>query len=193
MKNLFILIFIAASMSVQGQVRSMFDAPSIYLTSRDITHALNQEGLGLDFGYGLGTQWMFAKLSVGVHALADFDAPKIDKSFFANPFGRFELGLGKWRSNGKQCAITHQNAYSYLVKGGVMYNMGKRKADVENKISEITSGIDYFIGAELGLFFIKDMFRNSEYYINGGYMLNSKTVFAELGLRTFFNTRYAGR
>ena len=74
-----------------------------------------------------------------------------------------------------------------------MYNMGKRKADVENKISEITSGIDYFIVAELGLFFIKDMFRNSEYYINGGYMLNSKTVFAELGLRTFFNTRYAGR
>ncbi len=193
MKNLFVLIFVVLGLSVQAQVRSMFDAPSIYLTSRDVTHALNQEGLGLDFGYALGTHWMMAKLSVGVHALADFDSPKIDKSFFANPYGRFELGLGKWRSNGKQCAITHQNAYSILAKGGVMYNFGKRSADVENKISEVKPDLDYFVGAELGLFFIKDMFRNSEYFINGGYMLNSKSVFAELGLRTFFNTRYSGR
>ncbi|MBK9552366.1 MAG: hypothetical protein IPO45_09275 [Saprospiraceae bacterium] len=52
---------------------------------------------------------------------------------------------------------------------------------------------DYFVGAELGLFFIKDMHKNSEYYLSGGYMLESKSIFGELGIRTFLNTLYSRR
>jgi hypothetical protein len=191
MRKGFVFILVLLSLSATAQIRSMFDAPAIYLTSRDIENALNREGLGLDFGYAIGTHWMMVKLSVGAHATADFDAKKIDKTFFANPFGRIELGLGKWRSNGQQCAKNHQNAYSFLAKGGAVYNMGKRKADIENGIGEIKADYDYFLGAEVGLFYIKDMHKNSEYFINGGYMLRSKSIFAELGLRTFFNTRYS--
>lgn len=193
MKKGLVLFLLLSYFTVSGQIRSMIDAPAIYLTSRDVEHVLNREGLGLDFGYAIGTHWMMTKLSVGVHATADFDAENIDKTFFANPFGRLELGLGKWRSNGQQCAKNHQNAYSILAKGGVVYNFGKRKADAENGIAAVKADYDYFVGAELGLFYIKDMHKNSEYFINGGYMLRSKTIFAELGLRTFFNTRYADR
>jgi len=193
MKHFFIFLCLLCTFGAQAQLRSMIDAPAIYLTSRDIENALSQEGLGLDFGYGVGTHFFMGKLSAGVHATADFDAKKIDKTFFANPFGRFEIGLGKWRSNGKKCAINHQNAFTLMAKGGAVYNFGKRKADVENGIAEVKANLDYFVGAELGLFYIKDMHKNSEYFINGGYMLESKTIFAELGLRTFFNTRYAGR
>ena len=78
-------------------------------------------------------------------------------------------------------------------KGGLVYNFGKKKADLENGVAAREANFDYFVGAELGMFFIKDMHKNSEYYLSGGYMLESKTIFAELGIRTFFNTMYANR
>ncbi|MBK6373520.1 MAG: hypothetical protein IPF67_10155 [Saprospiraceae bacterium] len=133
------------------------------------------------------------KISAGVNATADFDAEKIDKTIFVNPFGRLEVGLGKWRSNGQKCAKTNSNAYTLLAKGGLVYNFGTKKADPENLIAERKANFDYFVGAELGLFFIKDMHKNSEYYLSGGYMLESKSIFGELGIRTFLNTLYSRR
>lgn len=198
MKLLTLVFCSVMAFSTHGQIRSMIDAPSVYLTSRDVENALSKEGLGLDFGYGIGTHFFMAKISAGVNATADFNSDKeeikIEKTILANPFAKFEVGLGKWRSNGQQCAKTNQNAFSLLAKGGLIYNFGKKEADLENGLKEdIKPNFDYFVGAELGMFFIKDMHKNSEYFLNGGYMLKSKTIFAELGIRTFFNTLYSNR
>ena len=110
MKLLTLIFCSLMAFSTHAQLRSMIDAPSVYLTSRDIENALSQEGLGLDFGYAIGTHFFMTKISAGVNATADFDAEKIDKTIFINPFGRLEVGLGKWRSNGQKCAKTNSNA-----------------------------------------------------------------------------------
>ena len=191
MKYLTLVICTIMAFTADAQLRSMFDVPSIYLTSRDIENIPQEDGLGLDFGYGFGTHFFVTKFSVGVNATADFDSKVIDKTVFINPFGRVEIGLGKWRSNGQKCAKTNSNAYTILAKGGLVYNFGKKKIDVENKIDPREANLDYFVGAEIGMFFIKDMHKNSEYFLTGGYMLESKKIFAELGIRTFLNTRYS--
>lgn len=174
--------------SLSAQFRSMVDVPSLYVLSRDVANIPKQEGLALDFGYAVGTHYLMSKLTAGFEVTADLGHEKIAKTLYYNPFARFEVGVGKWRSNGQKCARTNQSAFTILAKGGLVYNFGNRTADLENEVPELASGLDYYVGAEFGRFFLKDMFKNSEFFLSGGYYLESKRVFAEIGIRTFLNT-----
>lgn len=191
MKKNFVLLtvlMLLSSLSVHAQLRSMVDLPNVYLTSKDVLHIPNQEGVGLDFGWGFGTHYLMIKPSVGIDVTANFGNKEILKTLLYNPYAKLEVGAGKWRSNGQRCAKTNSYAYTLMAKGGIKYNFGKRDANAEYTIGKIESFLDYYVALEFANFFIKDMRRNSEFYLSPGYSLKSENFFAEVGIRHFINT-----
>jgi hypothetical protein len=166
----------------------MFDAPNVYITSKDLLNIPKQEGVGLDFGYGFGTHFMMIKPIVGIDVTADLGNKEIVKTLTYNPYAKLEVGLGKWRSNGQKCAKTNAHAFTLMVKGGLLYNFGKRKADIANDVPAIDPALDYFIAAEFGNFYIKDYRKNTEFYISPGWSFKRKALMLDVGFRTFINT-----
>lgn len=183
-----ILIFTCQMVQAQVQFRSMIDAPNVYLVSKDLLHIPNQDGVGLDFGWGLGTHFLMIKPIIGIDVTADFGNQELVKTLTYNPYGKLELGLGKWRSNGQRCAKTNAHAYTLLLKGGIKYNFGKRDANPEFEVAEVAPFLDYYVAGEFGNFFIKDMRKNTEFYIQPGWSFKSETLFLEVGIRNFINT-----
>lgn len=182
-----VLFFVCLS-GVKAQLRSMLDLPNVYLTSKDVLNIPSQEGLGLDVGWGLGTHFLMIKPIVGIDVTADFGNAEIARTLTYNPYAKLELGAGKWRSNGQRCAKTNAYAYTLLAKGGIKYNFGKREANQEFTIDSIAPFLDYYVALEFANFFIKDMRKNTEFYLVPGYSLKTKNFFAEAGIRHFINT-----
>lgn len=190
-KRILCLVFFCiatSSLFSQIQFRSMFDLPNFYLTSKDLLHIPKQEGVGLDFGYGFGTHFLMIKPIVGIDVTADLGNEEIVKTLLYNPYAKFEIGLGKWRSNGQKCAKTNAHAFTLLLKGGVEYDFGKRKADIVNEIPAIEPALDYYVAAEFGNFYIKDYRKNTEFYFSPGWSFKHKSLFLDLGIRAFINT-----
>ena len=152
-------------------------------------NVINNAGVGIDFGYGIGTHNIMLKASAGALASTDFKSEHIPESIFFNPFVRFELGLGLWRTNSNQCGKREQSVFTALIKGGVFNGFGSKKANDELMLPEQTSGFDYYVGAELGVFRLLDYRRNTEFFLDGAYSLDSKAIQSRIGFRVFFNTR----
>ena len=58
---------------------------------------------------------------------------------------------------------------------------------------ELNYGFRFGIGAELGYFYIRDVFRNTAFVLRGTYYPSSKTVQMNLGFKFFLNMREFGR
>ena len=180
-----LLLLILNSMSVAQNLRVFMDAPGIYAITTDIEAISENLGLGADVGIGFGTHNIMLKLSGGVTATADINSEDISESIFVNPFIQSEIGLGMWRTNGQHCSRNKQSAMTLLGKGGLLYNFGSRDGDVELEIPGKSDGLDYYLGMEFGLFRLRDNFKNTEFFLDGGYLLNSEEIFAKLGFRIF--------
>lgn len=177
-KHYALAALLAAALSVQAQdgPRLFLDIPNIYFAAPDVEKIGNLLGAGAETAFNVGTHWSVARVGGGAIFSLDPKSDDVGGSFLTTPYILSEIGLGKYRSNGKRCAKTHQSAYTALAKAGVRY-------DFEAKQTDVT------VGAELGYFFIRDIFRNYELFLSGNYYTKAKVVSANFGFKFFLNLR----
>ena len=181
------LLFLAAhSLSAQYGPRLFLDAPGIYAAAPDVKNIANQLGLGADINMNIATHNAVLRFGGGSLFTVDPKSEDLLKSFLTTPYVKIEAGAGRFRSNGNKCARTHRPAYTAIAKVGARYNFFPPK----NRPEATPSGqMDYTAGVELGYFYIRDIIKKNEIFLNSNYNLKAKTVSAELGLRVFFNLR----
>lgn len=177
-KSYFVALFMAVACSAmaQGGPRLFLDIPNIYITAPDVEKIGNLLGAGVETAMNVGTHWSVARVGGGAVFSLDPKSDDVGKSFLTSPYVLTEVGLGKYRSNGKKCAKTNQAAFTAMGKGGVRY-------DFEAK------DVDYTLGAEFGYFFIRDIFKNYEIFLNGNYYTQAKVVSASFGFKLFLNLK----
>ncbi len=134
----------------------------------------------------VATHWSTARLGGGVIFSMDPQASKVQETFVTNPYVLLEAGAGKFRTNGAQCAKTKSKAYTAMAKAGMRYYFISDELSPE---AVAPDKFDVLVGAELGYFFIRDVFRNTEVFLDGYYHVNSKIISANFGFKMFLNLR----
>ncbi len=189
-KFLLPVFFFFAASAAFGQVNSgprlFLDIPNIYATVPDVENVKNQLGLGAETAFNVGSHWSVARVGGGAMFTLDPQAEELQESFLATPYVLFEAGAGMYRSNGNRCAKTKQKAFTALGKVGLRYTFNPK--EVRDLTTE-NGVLDYTVGAEFGYFFIRDMFKNTELFLNGAYLTQSKVVMGNLGIKFFLNLR----
>ncbi len=181
-----LFLLVCHSLSAQYGPRLFLDIPGIYFTAPDAQNIKTNMGLGTDASFNIATHNTVVRLGGGSLFTANPQSDSVLGSFLTTPFVKFEVGAGRYRSNGNKCAKTHRPAFTTLVKAGVRYNFFPSR----NRPELTESGaLDYNVGLEFGYFYIRDIIKNYEVFANGNYYLKSKTVAAEAGFRVFFNMR----
>jgi hypothetical protein len=164
--------------------RLFLDVPSIYFAAPDVERIGNNLGAGAEIAMNVGTHWGVARLGGGAMFTVD---PKADEvSVLTTPYLILEAGAGIYRSNGNKCAKTHAHAFTIIAKGGIFYNFNTQETEPG---SEKPDGLDYTVGAEFGHFFIRDVFQNFEFFLDGRYHTKAEVVSANLGVKWFLNLR----
>lgn len=182
--------FAAISTSALAQYtkgpRLFLDIPTVHLASPDVTLIANRIGVGVGTAMNVATHWSTARLGGGVIFSMDPQASKVQETFVTNPYVLLEAGAGKFRTNGAQCAKTRSKAYTAMAKAGMRYYFISDELGPEN---EAPDKFDVLVGAELGYFFIRDVFRNTEVFLDGYYHVNSKIISVNFGFKMFLNLR----
>jgi hypothetical protein len=173
---LFVLLAACVTASAQGLPRLFLDIPHIYFAAPDVEKVGNLLGAGAEAAFNVGTHWSVARIGGGATFTMDPQADEVSESFLTTPYAKLEVGLGKYRSNGNQCAKTKQSAYTAMAKGGLRYNFQAEQ-------------LDYTLGAEFGYFFIRDVFRNMEISLSGDYYTKAKVIGATFGFKFFLNLK----
>jgi hypothetical protein len=178
------LLLLATLPALQAQRNSgprlFLDLPAIYFVAPDVEHVGNLLGAGAEAAFNVGTHWSVARIGGGTTVTMDPKSEDIGATIATRPYGLLEGGLGIYRSNGNQCAKSHQSAYTAMAKAGLRYTFNQPEA---------VEALDYTLGVELGFFYIRDMFRNIELLAQANYMTRAKVVSANFGFRFFFNLR----
>jgi hypothetical protein len=166
--------------------RLFLDVPTVHLASPDVTLIANRIGVGVGTAMNVATHWSTARLGGGVIFSMDPQASKVQETFVTNPYVLLEAGAGKFRTNGAQCAKTKSKAYTAMAKAGMRYYFISDELSPE---AVAPDKFDVLVGAELGYFFIRDVFRNTEVFLDGYYHVNSKIISANFGFKMFLNLR----
>lgn len=185
-KHLLILFFsLCASYGfAQNGPRLFLDIPAIYFTAPDVTQINNQMGLGAEAAFYVSTHHLMTRVGGGAALTADPKAQDFQKSMVTTPYVLFEAGGGLFRSNGNQCAKTHQSAFTAIAKAGLRYSFIQDKV-TEGTENEEVNKLDFTVGAEFGFFYIRDAVRNMEVFVRGNYFTDAKVISADLGFRFF--------
>ncbi len=189
-KTFLFLINLLFSAAVFGQSvlpRLFLDIPQLSIASPDVENIDRRAGVDLGTAMNLGTHWSTVRLGAGALFSVDASSTDVGDSFLTTPYGLFEVGVGKYRTNGNRCAQTKSNAFTAMAKGGVRYNFDTRKTKPAGETDGY--GIDYTVGAEFGYFYIRDVFKNFELFLQGNYHVNAKVISANFGFKTFLNLR----
>jgi hypothetical protein len=192
--NKFLLAFVLATTllsraDAQNSARLFLDVPNIYVTSPDLENAGNRLGLGAAFAMNVGTHWSVARLGIGANVTADPQSDDFESSIITTPFALIEAGAGKYRSNGDRCAKTKRAAFTAMGKAGMRYYFDTRKSEPGVELDDTGYGIDYTVGAELGYFYIRDIFKNFEVVMDANYHIQAKVVSATFGFKMFLNLK----
>lgn len=188
-KHLLAVVLLTAALTSQAQYsgpRLFLDVPSIYFAAPDVEHIGNNLGAGAEVAMNVGTHWSVARLGFGATFTVDPKADNVGDSFRTSPYGLLEVGAGMYRSNGNKCAKTHANAFTAMAKGGLLYNFNTKALEPGG---EKPDGLDFTVGAEFGYFFIADIFRNFEVFLDGRYHTKAEVVSANFGFKFFLNLR----
>ncbi|MFZ2899036.1 MAG: hypothetical protein WA004_10460 [Saprospiraceae bacterium] len=183
---------IAFSASAQyGGPRFFWDIPSIYATTPDVSMISRRVGVGAETAMNVAGHWWTTRVGGGVTFTLDPKAEEVGESFLTTPYLLLEGGAGLYRTNGKRCAQTNANAFTVMPVIGLRYNFDTRSlapaGDTEGY------GLLWGVGGEIGYFFIRDMFRNTEFVLRGTYWPETKLVSANFGFKVFLNLREMGR
>jgi hypothetical protein len=139
----------------------------------------------------LAGHWWTARAGGGVTFTLDPKAEEVGESFLTTPYLLLEGGAGLYRTNGKRCAQTKANAFTVMPVIGLRYNFDTR--DLAPAGDKTGYGLLWGVGGEIGYFFIRDMFRNTEFVLRGTYYPETKLVSANFGFKVFLNLREMGR
>lgn len=171
-------LFFASLALAQGSFPRVFlDIPSISVFTPDVENFNDQFGAGIGSAINLGTHWGVARLGGGLDALISTEKKVEEDDLIWAPYVNGEVGLGMFRSNGNKCAAHNASAFTAMPIAGYRYDF---QGD--------GSGSPY-LAAELGYFYIKDVFKNQEVFLRGDYYTESKNVAIRLGFRMFLNLR----
>jgi hypothetical protein len=189
-KILLFFVLFAAACVVQAQrsggPRLFLDLPIIHVNSPNALEIGNRLGLGAGVAMNVATHWSTLRVGGGATVTMDLQNADVETSLLTVPYALFEAGIGKYRSNGSQCAKTHQNAFTALAKGGIRYDFDTRSLV---SAAEDDFGLDYTVGGEFGYFFIRDVFRNFELFFDANYHIKAEALSANLGFKMFLNLR----
>ena len=177
------------SAAAQDRTRLFLDVPSIYFAAPDVEHVANRMGLGLGAAMNVGTHWSVARLGIGASVTADPQSDDFESSIITTPYALIEAGLGKYRSNGDRCAKTKRAAFTAMGKAGIRYNFDTRSVKPGIELDDTGYGIDYSVGAELGYFYIRDIFKNFEIVLDVNYLTQAKVISASFGFKLFLNLK----
>lgn len=187
---LFLAAFAALVTTAQAQYttgpRLFLDIPVIHLSAPDVTLVGNRIGLGAGTAMNVATHWSTARIGGGAIFSMDPQSNEVKESFITMPYVLLEAGAGKYRTNGNQCSKTKQKAFTAMAKAGIRYAFISEALKPDGVAPE---KFDVTVGAELGLFFIRDIFKNTEVFLDGNYHVNSKIISANFGFKMFLNLR----
>jgi hypothetical protein len=173
----------------QDKTRLFLDVPNMYVVAPDLEHVGNRLGLGLGFAMNVGTHWSVARLGIGANVTADPQNKDFESSLITTPYALIEAGAGKYRSNGDRCAKTKRAAFTAMGKAGLRYYFDTRKSEPGVELDDNGFGVDYTVGAELGYFYIRDIFRNFEVVFDTNYHIKAKVISATFGFKFFLNLK----
>ncbi|MDX2136147.1 MAG: hypothetical protein SFV52_15285 [Saprospiraceae bacterium] len=187
----FVLLGPSLRLHAQGKLPRLFlDIPAVYLTSPDVTNIDDWAGGGLHAAMNVGTHWGVVRVGGGsdfLFNLQDLDQAD-EESFMASPYALLEAGAGLYRSNGNKCARTNQNAFTAMGKAGLRYRFNE-DAVIVDEVGEEPEQLEFVVGAEFGYFYLSDVFRNWEFFVDGLYYTNSGAIQVSLGTKFFLNLR----
>ncbi len=190
MNKLLLAFALVLSLIYRMEAQRLFlDVPSIYLTTPDVEHAGNKLGLGAGFAMNVGTHWSVARLGIGASVTADPQSDDFEKSINTTPYALIEVGAGKYRSNGDRCAKTKRAAFTAMGKAGLRYYFDTRKSEPGIELDDAGYGVDYTVGAELGYFYIRDVFKNMEVVMDANYHTQAKVISVSFGFKLFLNLK----
>ncbi|MBV6442908.1 MAG: hypothetical protein DYG98_19630 [Haliscomenobacteraceae bacterium CHB4] len=188
-KHLITAAILAASLTAQAQYsgpRLFLDVPVIYFAAPDVENIGNNLGAGAEVAMNVATHWSTVRVGGGAMFTVDPGADDVGDSFLTTPYGILEAGAGLYRSNGNKCAKTHANAFTAMAKAGLFYNFNTKETEPGG---EKPDGLDYTVGAEFGYFFIRDVFRNFEIFLDGRYHTKAEVVSGRFGFKMFLNLK----
>lgn len=191
MKKSFLLLaafsaFFAISQAQNTGPRLFLDIPIIHLASPDVTLVANRIGIGAGTAMNVATHWSTARIGGGAIFSMDPQSKDVESTFVTTPYALLEVGAGKFRTNGNQCNHTKQKAFTAMAKAGMRYAFISKALEPEGVAPE---KFDITVGAELGYFFIRDVFKNTEVFLDGNYFVNSKIIGVNFGFKMFLNLR----
>ncbi len=178
--------FPAFSQQTAKLPRLFLDIPIVHLAAPDVTLVGNRLGIGVGTAMNVATHWSTARLGGGAVFSMDPQSREVQETFVTSPYMLFEVGAGKYRTNGNQCSKTKSKAFTAMAKAGVRYAFISEALEPEG---EVPDKFDVTVGAELGYFFIRDVFKNTEVFLDGYYHVNSKIISANFGFKMFLNLR----
>ena len=171
--------------------RLFWDIPGIYLTAPDLSAINSNAGIGGETVFNVAAFWGTSRIGGGSTLTLNPSSEDIPSTIFATPYLLLEGGAGIYRSNGNQCSQSNQNAFTAMAILGLRYDINTRDVILANEAEKY--GLHYVVGAELGYFFIRNMFRNTEVVLRGNYFPQLKTASANIGFKVFLNMREMGR
>lgn len=166
--------------------RLFLDIPTVHVSAPDVNLIANRVGVGLGTAMNVATHWSTARLGGGAVFSLDPQSNDVKETFVTSPYVMLEAGVGKYRTNGAQCAKSKQTAFTAMAKAGVRY------AFISEPLSPETPAPDKFdvtAGVELGIFYIRDVFKNTEVFLDANYHVNAKIISANFGFKMFLNLR----
>ncbi len=195
MKKSYLLLaaFAAFSTFVRAQYttgpRLFLDIPVVHLAAPNVTLVGNRIGMGAGTAMNVATHWSTARIGGGAIFTMDPQSKDVEKTFVTTPYVLLEAGAGKYRTNGNQCNHTKQKAFTAMAKAGIRYSFITEKLEPEGVDGEAPEKFDVTAGIELGYFFIRDVFKNTEVFLDANYFVNSKIIAANFGFKMFLNLK----
>lgn len=192
MKKSFLLLaafaaFVTITRAQEAKLPRLFlDIPVIHLAAPNVELVGNRIGVGAGTAMNFATHWSTARIGGGAVFSMDPQSKDVEETFVTTPYALFEVGAGKYRTNGNQCSKTKSKAYTAMAKAGVRYAFISDPLEPDGVAPE---KFDVTVGAELGYFFIRDVFRNTEVFLDANYHVNSKIISANFGFKMFLNLR----
>lgn len=192
MKKSILILAVLASFSsmLQAQYntgpRLFLDIPAIYLAAPNVELVANRIGIGAGTAMNVATHWSTARLGGGAIFSMDPQSKEVEKSLITTPYVALEAGAGKYRTNGNQCNKTKSKAFTAMGKAGVRYEFITEALEPEG---EVPDKFDITVGVELGYFYIRDVFKNTEVFLDGDYHINSKIISVNFGFKMFLNLK----
>lgn len=166
--------------------RLFLDLPVIHLAAPDVTLIGNRLGLGAATAMNVATHWSTARIGGGAVFSLDPQSNAVKETFITTPYAMLEAGVGKYRTNGNRCNKSHTNAFTAMAKAGVRYAF---LSEAYKEGEAAPQKLDVTVGVEFGYFYIRDVFKNTEVFLDANYYVNSKIIGANFGFKMFLNLR----